>query len=111
MPDPAERFIDAAVRPLGDNAELEVIATREIRDTLAAHPAPAERLLAATRRLEANPRIRRGWRTSLYLITAVVSAVVLYSGWKNHGMPHQIDKLLPSPGGGISFEPETTWEE
>ena len=38
MTDPAERFIEAAVRPLGDNAELQMMAAQELRAAIANAP-------------------------------------------------------------------------
>jgi hypothetical protein len=74
MPDPAERFLAAAVAPLGDNAELQVMARRELEECLL--DGEAEALADAAESLE-KPGSRRGWKIALYVVTAVVSIVSL----------------------------------
>ena len=74
MPDPAERFLEAATAPLGDNAERQVMARRELEECLAAGEAGA--LADAADALETAKR--RNWgKISLYAVTAVVSIVLL----------------------------------
>lgn len=74
MPDPAERFIAAATAPLGDNAELQVMARRELEECLVC--GVGEGLAEATEALkEASPR--RGWTIALFAVMAFVSVVPL----------------------------------
>jgi hypothetical protein len=74
MPDPAERFLAAATAPLGDNAELQVMARRELGECLV--DGEAEALAEAASALEKG-KPRRGWKTGLYSVTAVVSIITL----------------------------------
>jgi hypothetical protein len=74
MPDPAERFLAAATAPLGDNAELQVMARRELEECLV--DGDAEDLAVATETLE-RKKPRRGWKIALYAVTAAVSVVSL----------------------------------
>lgn len=74
MPDPAERFLAAATAPLGDNAELQVMARRELEGCLV--DGGEEALEEATVVLEKG-KPRRGWKIALYAVTAVVSIVSL----------------------------------
>lgn len=74
MPDPAERFLEAATAPLGDNAELQIMARRELEECLVAGEAGA--LADAADALETAKR-RSGWKIALYAVTAVVSIVSL----------------------------------
>ena len=74
MPDPAERFLDAATAPLADNAELQVMARRELEECLVARD---ERALAeATDALE-KAKPGRGWKVALSILTAAASIVSL----------------------------------
>lgn len=74
MKDPTEQFIDAAVSPLGDNAELQVMARRELEGCMT--PGNASDLAAAIAAIE-TPSPRRRWRIALYVATAAVSIVSL----------------------------------
>jgi hypothetical protein len=74
MPDPAERFLAAAVAPLADDAELQVMARRELEEFLA--EGEAEALEGAADALESAKR-RRGWKIALYAVTAIISIVSL----------------------------------
>ncbi|WP_193210862.1 hypothetical protein [Luteolibacter marinus] len=75
MPDPAERFIDAVVRPLGDNAELEIAARNELAALISGDEESLER---AARQLESAGRVRwSGWKIALYAVTFVMSLVSL----------------------------------
>jgi len=76
MSDPAERFIEAAVRPLADNAELEILARSELHEVLSQHPdVPAASLGESAARLEKSEKLRPwpAWKLALYVVTAVVS--------------------------------------
>jgi hypothetical protein len=74
MPDPAERFLAAAVAPLGENAELQAMARRELEECLVDGDAGA--LAEAADALE-RAKPRRGWKIALYAVTAAVSIVSL----------------------------------
>ena len=74
MPDPAERFLVAAVAPLGDDAELQVMARRELEGCLV--DGDAEDLAEAASAME-KAKPRRGWKIGLYVLTAAVSIVSL----------------------------------
>lgn len=74
MPEPAERFLAAATAPLGDNAELQIMARRELEEGLAA--GKEAELAEATAVLE-RAKPRRLWRIALYAATALVSVVSL----------------------------------
>ncbi len=80
MTDPAERFIEAAIRPFGDNAELEIAARHELAQLMAvAGNLAGDPLETVTERLEETDRRprRKWWRIGLYTVTGIVSAVVL----------------------------------
>ncbi|WP_193210863.1 hypothetical protein [Luteolibacter marinus] len=77
MPESAERFIAAAVRPLGDNAELEMMAAQELRGAILAAGPPAgcdslDEAAANIGKEAANWR----WKSVLYAVTAVVTILV-----------------------------------
>jgi hypothetical protein len=80
MPDPAERFIEAATSPLADNPELQIAARHELAGVIGnAGPGTGDSLDTAAARLEQR---RSGkWRYILYAITGIISAVVLASSW------------------------------
>ena len=75
MPDPAERFIEAATAPLADNAELQMMAAQELRAAIDNRPeaAQGDSLEQAAANLEQNARRRERWKAVLYAITAVVA--------------------------------------
>ena len=76
MTDPAERFIEAAVRPLADNAELQVMAAQELRTVIQSRPegASGDSFDQAAENLErARPKSR--WKIALYATAAL--AVIL----------------------------------
>lgn len=77
MTDPAERFIEAAVRPLGDNAELQMMAARELREAIVTNELPAgcDTLAQAAENLERG-RLANRWKFVLYAVTAVVAIIV-----------------------------------
>lgn len=79
MPDPAERFITAATAPLGDNAELQMMAEQELRDALASAQARpgSDSLDVAAENLETAWPWKR-WKAVLYglaAVTAVLAAI------------------------------------
>ncbi|MEK7953069.1 hypothetical protein [Luteolibacter soli] len=76
MPDPAERFIEAAVRPLADNAELQLMAAQELRSVLSQESGEhrGDSLEQAAANLEtARPKSR----AKVILYVAAALAVVL----------------------------------
>ncbi len=74
MPDPSERFIEAATRSLGDNAELQLMAAQELRAAISAMPegAGGDSLEEAAANLE-NGRSAGRWKVILYAMTALVA--------------------------------------
>ena len=68
MSDAEERFIAAAVAPLGDNAEMQITAERELRGMMAGRQIADETLEEAGQRL-GRGKIRGRW--------AVIAAVIL----------------------------------
>jgi hypothetical protein len=77
--DPAERFIEAAVRPLADNAELQMMAVQELQATIEGAPETASGipLDLATEKLE-RARPKEPWKVILYaaaLIAALLAAI------------------------------------
>ena len=80
MPDPAERFIEAATSPLADNPELQISARNELAGTIGnAGTFMGDSLDTAAARIESMNRKphRRWWRYMLYVITGILSVVVL----------------------------------
>jgi hypothetical protein len=78
--DATERFMDAAVRPLEDNAEMEVGARHELGELISGSGASSgEALDAATERLEkaGSPRRWPVWKVVIHALTLVVSLVSL----------------------------------
>jgi hypothetical protein len=74
MPDPAERFIAAATAPLGDNAELQMMAAQELRDALssATERPGSDSLEAAAENLETEWPWKR-WKAVLYVLAAIAA--------------------------------------
>lgn len=86
MPDPAERFLDAATASLAENAELHVMARRELEDAISSAGAgKGDSLAEAAVRLE-KARPRRGVRIALYAATAAVSIISLGLLAKTQGL-------------------------
>lgn len=74
MPDPADAFLDAAVRSFDDNAELQMIARRELEVLLEDAPVAAGMLAQSTRRFGEVDRkggIWGKWCVSAMLLTLV----------------------------------------
>lgn len=71
-----ERFIELAIRPLGDNAELRLSGEAELRKSIEAHAADRPLVLAeasaSLERADRYPRLRH-WRLVLYSLTLLVS--------------------------------------
>ena len=80
-----ERFIAAAVAPLGDNAEMQVVAKRELRGMLdGAEPVvPGSALEEAAGNLECA-RSGRWGRFALYCLTAAASVAMLIPVWRDY---------------------------
>jgi hypothetical protein len=80
-----ERFIAAAVAPLGENAEMQVMAERELRAMLeGAEPEiPPASLEAAAGNLEDGRSRRRGF-LALYSLTLVASVAMLVPVWRDY---------------------------
>lgn len=77
MPDPAERFIEAAVRPLEDHAELRVAAEAELRSLISRHPGgPRDGWTDAAGRLENSARRWPRWKVALYACAALASVLL-----------------------------------
>jgi hypothetical protein len=77
MPDPAERFIEAAVRPMEDNAEMQILAGHELRTAItqaAARPG-CDSIDLATSHLETGG-LPRWFKTVLYGLTALAAVLV-----------------------------------
>lgn len=92
MPDPADAFLDAAVRSFDDNAELQVIARRVLEEALHHAPDRGETLDALTRRFDrADAKPRR--RSRLVFATAAFVSVVL-AVWTLAGLYSQRDEFL-----------------
>ena len=83
MPDPADAFLDAAVRSFDDNAELQMIARREMAVLLEEAPVAAGTLAEATRRFDEVDRKGGGiwgnWCVSAMLLTLV--GALVWSGF------------------------------
>lgn len=100
MPDPAVRFLDAATAPLGDNAELKVMARRELEECLVT--GDAEALTIATERLEDVGTGRRKWRTGFFILTAVVSLATLGLAGRTAAHYRDLLNLIELSGSGPS---------
>ncbi len=100
MPDPAERFIAAATAPLGDNVELRVTARRELEECLV--DGDAEALKVATERLEVMGTVRRKWKNSFLILTAVVSIVSLALAGRTVAHYLELLNIIELSGGGPS---------
>jgi hypothetical protein len=102
-----ERFIELAIRPLDDNAELLLSAEAELRKSIEAHT--ADRPAALSEALESlvcadrHPKWRH-WRLVIYVLTLLVSIPLLV-----HTVKQMIDirgamRLISSMSGG-GFSP------
>jgi hypothetical protein len=88
--EPAEKFLDAAVRGFGDNAELQVIARRELEEML--DPAAQDAATEAAKRFDAvdcnaHPRLKR------YFAGVVAAVSLLIAGWTAWGIYQDWDEL------------------
>lgn len=86
MPDPADAFLAAAVRSFDDNAELQMIAKRELAVLLEDAPVAAGTLAEATGRFDEVDRKGEGiwgkWCVSAMLLTLV--GALVWSGFGFH---------------------------
>lgn len=87
MPDDA--FLDAAVRAFDDNAELQVIARRELEEALHHAPDRGEPLDALARRFDSVPR-----RRSRLVLAAVAVVSLALTAWTVAGLFAQRDEFL-----------------
>ncbi|HEY1121592.1 MAG TPA: hypothetical protein VGE67_08320 [Haloferula sp.] len=90
MPTPPERFLDAATRTFGDNAELQVVARRELEAML--DPSASDATEEAAKRLDAadqsaRPRLKR------YLAGAIATVSLLIASWTTWGIYQNWDEL------------------
>jgi hypothetical protein len=101
--DATERFMDAAVRPLEDNAEMQVGARHKLGELISKGKAPnAEALERTAKRLEkaGTPRRWPVWKVALYALTLILSAVSLVAGWRNYWMVKDVSEYLSPMGSG-----------
>jgi hypothetical protein len=84
MPDPADAFLDAAVRSFDDNAELQMIARRELAVLLEDAPVAADMLAEATRRYDEVDR-KGGELRGHWCLSAMLLAVVGLLVWSGFG--------------------------
>jgi hypothetical protein len=113
MPDPAERFIDAAVSPLAENAELEVAARYKLAEAIEmAGSAEGDSLDTAAEQLERSDRKPHGkwWRMTLYSVTALVSAGILANSAISAFLFRQTMELLGTIGSMSPPDPDAMHE-
>ncbi len=82
MPESTERFIEAATAPLAENAELQVMARRELEGAIStAGPGSGDSLAAAAEQLESTGRRphAKWWSLTLYAVTGILSVGILAS--------------------------------
>ncbi|RYD61778.1 MAG: hypothetical protein EOP83_16225, partial [Verrucomicrobiaceae bacterium] len=103
MPTPPERFLDAATRTFGDNAELQVIARRELETML--DPSSDDAAEEAAKRFDTldhspHPRLKR------YLAGAVAAISLLIAGWTAWGIYQDWDELrwFDDWGDGVAID-------
>lgn len=97
MPDPTERFIEAAVAPLVENSELQVMARRELGQSISMAGATggaslddaAERLESADKKPHA-----KWWRLTLYAVTAILSVGILASSAASLLLFRQMTRII-----------------
>lgn len=100
MPDPAERFIDAATAPLADNPEIQLAARQELESALV--PGDPAAWADDIRQLEdpVHPRKIARWRTILYIATTAVSLVSVALIAKSLASYRQSTRYLSRLGSG-----------
>ena len=76
MPDPADAFLDAAVRSFDDNAELQMVARRELEEAVRSSPDQGDSLDTLQRRFEEVDAGPRRWRGIGNIGMAIVSLAV-----------------------------------
>jgi hypothetical protein len=76
VPDPEERFIAAAVAPLGENAEMQVMAERELRGMLEG------RGVQETAIESSSERLRKGRHGGRLAVAAAVVIALACGGWQ-----------------------------
>jgi hypothetical protein len=115
MPDPAERFIDAATSPLVDNPELQIAARQELAGSIGSAVAgTGDSLDTAAARLEAADRKPHGewWRPTVYITTAIISAWVLVTSWSSFALAREALNVIGNLGGiSLGSSGENAWEK
>ncbi len=76
MENPKHRLVEAAVRPLADNAEMQVSATHFLEELVRDDAAAAERVVKRWEELDSK-KGRLTWRLALFSLLAIVSATIL----------------------------------
>jgi hypothetical protein len=84
MPDPADAFLDAAVRSFDDNAELQMVAKRELAVILEDAPVAPDMLAEATRRFDEVDR-GGGENWGKWCLSAMLLAVAGLLVWSALG--------------------------
>lgn len=79
MPDPQQRLIEAATRPLADNAEMQLAATHLLGELTETNPASAEEAISRWEVLDSKKR-KPVWRILLFSLLLIISATVLSIG-------------------------------
>ena len=106
----AERFIELAIRPLGDNAELRLSAEVELRKSIEAYAADRPEALvesvASLERADRHPKLRY-WRMALYVLTLVVSLPLFVHSLKQMIYIKGEISLIGSLSGGSSAPMKT----
>lgn len=92
MPEPADAFLDAAVRSFDDNAELQVIARRELEEAVRSSPDQGDSLDTLQRRFEEADASPRPWAGIGNIIMAIVSLAVF--GWSIAMLLAKRDEIL-----------------
>jgi hypothetical protein len=106
MPDPVESFLVAATRSFGDNAELQIIARRELEAML--DPAAEHAAEDAAKRFDAvDAQSHPLWKRYLPGIVAALS--LLLAGWTAWGIYRDWDELQWLDDGGGSDEVVVDW--
>ena len=108
MTDPAaaERFIEAAVRPLADNAELQMMAAQELRAAIEGRPeaATGDSFEQAAENLQKAPK-KEQWKVILYFVAALAAILVAIPMARDYlqlrlalreGVPGLFSQLTPS---------------
>lgn len=96
MNDPAERFIEAAVAPLGDNAELKITAELALRQAITAEVAEDAGVRVA--KSDRGPLIRR-WRPALTAVAFMGFGLILAAALHYLATIKPLIQILSAMGG------------